>query len=533
MKNPILLAFGLVLLSGCSTVNYCNKALTRQIPANQLKSDVDYVHRKLQKLHPNLYWYISKAELDRKFDSLKTTITQPMTSRDFYNRLSPVVAAVRQGHAMVIPPVRLLRWTSQDTLLNFGPSPLSKFEFETFDNKVYITRNNSADSTIKAGTELLSVNGIKPAELVARYRNNFTSDGFNQTFKTIRMSKGIAGFFYYENDITDSVQCTLKLNDSIRTVWLRRLPVKTAKSTVPMHLSKAEREKRQTEKARMRYLGYDPVTRKYSKNLSFFGPDSSIALMKINDFMKGQSKRFYHESFGKLARLKTKTLIIDLRDNPGGKIKEINELYSYLVDSDFIFMDKSLVASRTSLLHLGYFNGIPWGTKVVRGIFYPLYFTAMIIPFSKVRKDSASRYYYSYSYSKPQHPKADNFKGKVIVLINGGSFSASCLLSSDLKGSKRASFIGTETGGAFNGTVAGIIPVYTLPHSKIRVRFGLATLRPYYKTNIDGRGIFPDVEVNPTLEDRLKGVDPELNEALEAAKSNETGVSSLPKPPVD
>lgn len=533
MKNPILLAVGCILLSGCSTVNYCNKTLNKQIPANQLKADVDYVHRKLQKLHPNLYWYISKSELDRKFDSLKLYITQPMTSRDFYNRLSPVVAAVRQGHAMVIPPVRRLRWGSQDTLLNFGSSPLSKFEFETFNNHVYITRNNSADSSIATGTELLAINGKNPVELVARYRNNFASDGFNQTFKTIRMSKGISSFFYFENDVTDSLQCELKNDDSIRTVWLRRFPAKKAKSVMPVHLSKAEKEKRQAEKAKMRYLGYDPVTRKYSKNLSFFEADSSIALMKINDFMKGQSKRFYHDSFEKLARLKTKTLIIDLRDNPGGRIKEINELYAYLVDSDFVFMDKSLVASRTSLLHLGYFNGIPWGTKVFRGIFYPLYFTAMIIPFSKVRKDTGSSYYYSYSFSKPQHPQPDNFKGKVIVLINGGSFSASCLLSSDLKGSKRATFIGTETGGAFNGTVAGIIPAYTLPHSKLRVRFGLATLRPYYKTDIDGRGIFPNVEVTPTLEDRLKGVDPELNEALKAAKSYEIKGTSVPKLPDD
>jgi C-terminal processing protease CtpA/Prc len=44
------------------------------------------------------------------------------------------------------------------------------------------------------------------------------------------------------------------------------------------------------------------------------------------------------------------------------------------------------------------------------------------------------------------------FKGKIYVMINGGSFSASSLISSNLK-LKRVTFVGEETGGAFNGTV--------------------------------------------------------------------------------
>jgi C-terminal processing protease CtpA/Prc len=38
-------------------------------------------------------------------------------------------------------------------------------------------------------------------------------------------------------------------------------------------------------------------------------------------------------------------------------------------------------------------------------------------------------------------------------MINGGSFSASSLISSNLK-LQRVTFVGEETGGAFNGTVA-------------------------------------------------------------------------------
>jgi C-terminal processing protease CtpA/Prc len=107
----------------------------------------------------------------------------------------------------------------------------------------------------------------------------------------------------------------------------------------------------------------------------------------------------------------------------------------------------------------------------------------------------------------------------VYVLINGGSFSASCILSSNLKGAGRAVFFGEETGGSYNGTVAGMLPLVKLPKTKLNIRLGLARITPYYKTVIDGRGIFPDIEIKPTLDDRIKGNDPELNRVVNEIKT--------------
>jgi hypothetical protein len=48
----------------------------------KLKSDVDFTYTKLQNLSSTLL-YTSKEALDFKFDSLKTTITQPITPLAF------------------------------------------------------------------------------------------------------------------------------------------------------------------------------------------------------------------------------------------------------------------------------------------------------------------------------------------------------------------------------------------------------------------------------------------------------------------
>jgi hypothetical protein len=71
--------------------------------------------------------------------------------------------------------------------------------------------------------------------------------------------------------------------------------------------------------------------------------------------------------------------------------------------------------------------------------------------------------------------------------------------------------VGEETGGAFNGTVAGFMPVVELPHSELKIRIGLMMMAPHHKTEIKGRGIFSRQGNYSYLEDRLKGNDPELS----------------------
>jgi len=98
----------IVLVCGCASVGKYNARLNTPCSIKELRSDVDYVHRKLAQLHPSLYRYVCKEDLDRKFDSMKLAITSPMTGRDLFFCLSPVVASVRQGHTRLSLPTRRL-----------------------------------------------------------------------------------------------------------------------------------------------------------------------------------------------------------------------------------------------------------------------------------------------------------------------------------------------------------------------------------------------------------------------------------------
>ena len=109
------------------------------------------------------------------------------------------------------------------------------------------------------------------------------------------------------------------------------------------------------------------------------------------------------------------------------------------------------------------------------------------------------------------------------MLINGASFSASSILSTNLHANKRAIFVGEETGGAYNGTVAGLFKFIELPNSKVVMNIGLAQIETPYEMDPDGYGIKPDVEILPTIEDRIHKIDPELDwvlEDIEVKKNN-------------
>ena len=508
-----------LFFEGCVSIDRFNTRIDTLRSDKELISDVNFVQHKLEKLHPDLYHYIPKKELDGKFDSLRQSLTSPMTSKEFYFRLSPVIASIKQGHTQTIPILKKLKYHDRKIVNRNGTNPLARCELELFDNRLYIVNNHTNDSTIKPGTEVVSIDGVNPKEIIDRYSISITSDGNNATYIPRRLGKGFQRYFYYEHGIKDSLTCQLKYRDTIRTVVLKRLlkPIKQDINKTRAEIPNDRLEK-QKEARKRRLLGYDPLKKTYSMQLSFPVRDSSIAIMKINDFMKGNYRKFYKMSFHQLDTLHTKTLILDLRDNGGGLVHDINILYSYLADSSFHLVDKSEVVSRTSLWHFGYYNNNPAWLQAVETLFLPFVAGIDIYTYLKTRKDSDHKYYFAFRDSKLTHVKPTRFKGKIYVLINGGCFSATSILSSNLKGSKRALFVGQETGGAYNGCVAGIMPVRTLPNSKLSIRFGLLGIKAHQKSGVDGRGISPDVEIIPTLEDRVIGKDPETEWVLDDIK---------------
>lgn len=497
MKNYSVI-FILAMLSSCSSIRRHNEQRASCIPPEQLKEDVDFAYSKLQQMHPQLYWYIPKKELELKFDSLKQTINEPLTPLQFYFKLQPVIAGIREGHLSLRIPRK--KFTKKEIkTLEHKKGLFSRFEYYISGDQMYITENRDSIEHIQPGTEILSINHIPVSEYIKKYRNLISSDGYNTTFQPYFLKDLFFNYYTAENGLADRAILETLYRGEKHTYTLSR----ESKSD-----SDLEKDKEMNKRTQERKLNdYVAASNSYNRSFKFLDKDSTVAYIKVKSFSREYSDEFYKKTFAKIKKAKSDYLIIDVRNNYGGSLYEINNLYSYLTNKPFTLIKPSQVTSRDIPLRTNYFRKSNPLDYAIKSISYPSYFFAQA--FSTYKKDG--KVFYKMKADKPTKPNKEAFHGKVFVLINGGSFSASSIITAKLKNDKRATLVGEETGGANDGTVAGFYSYQKLPNSEIRFPIGLLLVQPNIDFSDTKKGVTPDIEIKENLQDIIDKKDPQLD----------------------
>lgn len=515
MRKQFLIFIAFMLLGSCRSIKKHNEQITKLHAVEDLKRDINLVYNQLKKNHPKLYQYTTKQVLDFKFDSLKTTIITPITSRAFYKKVSPVVAEIKQGHISVGSVNK--RYTRKERkYLKEHKFEFYDLDFEYLDTKLWVVGNRGKDSTI-IGDEVFKIENELASDLIENFKTRFASDGYNQTLYNRAVGKNFSTFYFKDKGFLDSLKIVFKRKDSLYFkafyhILKEEKAIKndSIKPKTPVKLIKLEKRENRLKAKRMRKedrkRGFIPFKKEYTRNFDFIGKDSSVAYMNLRSFSNGNYKKFYKEVFEELDSLKTETLILDLRDNGGGRIAEIDYLYSFLTNENYKFIEPSEVCSRFSYFNSLMSNTSPFLIKASAIVFSPLIVAQNVLKTKK--RDGVI--YYNMRFSKEKKPNKLNYKGQLYVITNGNSFSASSLLSTHLQANSRAVFIGEETGGAYNGCVAGIYKIYKMPTSKLNIRMGLMQVEAPYKQMPDGFGVKPDVDIIPTIKDRNLNSDPEI-----------------------
>ncbi len=177
--------------------------------------------------------------------------------------------------------------------------------------------------------------------------------------------------------------------------------------------------------------------------------DGSIGYLKITEFTDENTAKDAESALIELEKRGASSLILDLRDNPGGGLLQA-------IDVADKFLSSGIIVS------------------------------------TKGRDPSQERVYYA-------HPEGKALKVPLIVLINGGSASASEIVAGAIKDHKRGILLGTKTFG--KGTVQVIVSLEN------QGAIGLTTANYYTPSGkcIEGRGIEPDMRIEafePTQEQR-------------------------------
>src|SRR5258706_10711244 len=66
-----------------------------------LREDCQIIGHALEEGHAGIYWYTSKADMDRTFDRAYRKINHPMTYLEFWRVADPVIAHIKCGHTIL------------------------------------------------------------------------------------------------------------------------------------------------------------------------------------------------------------------------------------------------------------------------------------------------------------------------------------------------------------------------------------------------------------------------------------------------
>ena len=444
----------------------------KQIEPEKLKEDFDALVQELKFQHQGLYEYYNKSYVDQQLDSIRNTLTQPLTKLEFYKTLTYTLTLTNEGHTAIYLPKK--------EMLKIG---ISKSIFpliaKIYDHELIITQNYGKEiDGLKKGAKLLSINGNKVSDIVDAFLPLIITDGFNQTSKYEWMG-GLNFSLLYRLVYGKSNKFTIEVqdfgSDEIQTFSIPAIRYTRFKSKNAVFEAKE----------------FD------FNNFEFEQINDSVAYLSVPSFGDDDLnyENWYEESFKKIDSLKINHLIIDVQANGGGTEGNENLLFSYLTEDNIQKYKKVTMLPKPYLKNRhkeGYIED-KWALNTSKDSIaergnYTLF----------------SQYYSDLGYKKPNPDYI--YKANVYVLTNGVTFSGGAEFSSLVKMTDRAIFIGEETGGAYEGNVSGYSEWVTLPNSKIEIKIPTVHFQINVSPELKGRGVIPDYEVAQTWEDYINTI---------------------------
>lgn len=465
-------------------------ALPKHAP-EQVREDALVLKKVLDANHPSLYWFTTKQELDSAFEQMINSISDSLNEIEFRNKIGPWIALIKCGHTTALYSKQFIKNLPQYRYPRF-PLQIKFWE----DSAVVLSNGYLKDSLIQRGTIIQTINN-KP---ISYYRDSLfkqiATDGYanNHQYQTLSSSfpDGFKQVFGVDSTYQIGYMNQTGKFDTVSLGNFVPAPRDTGINRSRPTTRQSSLSKRQLRLLSIRSLSIDTITHS--------------AYIRLTSFSKGNLKPFFRRSFKKLKKENIQHLILDLRENGGGRISNSIALTKYLKQSPFKIADSVVAISRK--FKYGKYIQSSW-----------LYWLAMNVGASRAADGSIHYKRFEKHYYQPKERFA--FKGNTYLVQGGYTFSAATMVIGALKGQENIQVIGEESGGGQYGNSAMHIPHITLPNTKLRVRLPL--YRMVINQNIPkGMGIQPDIKIPPSSYAIRMGFDPKMAaiQALIKSKNN-------------
>lgn len=403
-----------------------------------MRSDLNDLFHMIETTHPNPFANRSKAEVDLERQRIYEELSQPMTLIEYFRKISPLINSLGDSHTAVGLPDD----TSSSILQNelFFP-----FDVQMENDHAYIVSIYTDKSEAKLGDELLEVNGV-PILKIQEEAKRYFPPGRHINFPAFWLLFGSLPEY----------QIKLLPRGETESVTLKVPGIATL----------------QGKPSTLRIFPTEALT--YSRF-----PNGNIGLLTINNF--DNINQLVEPAFIDIQKDQIEHLIIDIRNNNGGKTEQVHTVMNYLTDQPYQYCSQTYTAAPGGDQSSG-------PRKVDCGF----------------RKPFITRY---------------PFQGKIYLLIGPDTFSNGIAFAAILQDYHLANLIGEETDDTASGCSIPRLPGLSLSKTGLTYLLPISCdVRP--SGVIDGNGVIPDILVKTTIQDRLEGKDPVLDYTLEMIRDS-------------
>jgi hypothetical protein len=450
----------------------------KKYSVKEQQEDLKLLKEALEKMHPDLYWHVTKEELDKEYNTLFNGITSEKTAYQFAYYIRNLIAIIRCGHTAISSPPFISEIKKSNLLC-------LPFNVKVIDNKLYIKNNFTEDNLFRTGTEIISINGVKAVDLIKEYLQKVNVDGFNKQAEIGRVEFYFKLLTEFKFDFPSSYMMEVRSPDG----------ASAQKNAMALDLPVLE-------------------VNKESPSLKII--DSlKTAVLTFPTFENETWRTFLEPSFKTIKKKKIKYLIIDMRNNFGGRDLYSSNLYAYLATGPYDFYHH--IEMRLDSLNDPFLKYGELDTTELEPFVSKNYLNKM--PNGNYIVDKKA---HAITAETPLDPDGDyNFKGKVFILINDKTSSTAAAFCAITQFNKRATFIGSETGGGYCGDAAGMYFILNLSNTKTKVVIPIMRLYNAMDNCQSQGGVKPDYEIKPDIADLNPTIDREMNLTLDLIKKQQ------------